>query len=90
MRDDEWVKIPEVSPVDTVTRPAHYHQGDIDVIAFLEQFFPERKFTVAEGFFIGNILKYTCRYREKNGIEDLVKAQDYLERLMDHERRIET
>lgn len=28
-------------------------------------------------FFQGNILKYLCRYRHKNGIEDLEKARHY-------------
>ena len=67
---------------ENITRPSHYHKGGIDVIGFLEQHFTDRKYTVAEGFFIGNIIKYTCRYKEKNGMDDLIKAQDYLERLM--------
>lgn len=64
------------------TNPEHYHKGDIDVITFLQLFFPENKFNVSEGFFIGNIVKYVCRYKDKNGLEDLEKAKDYLERLM--------
>lgn len=71
-------------PVD-ITKPKHYHKGGIDVIEFLKQHFPERKYTVAEGFFIGNSLKYICRYQEKNGSEDLIKAIDYIQRLMGSE-----
>jgi len=26
----------------------------------------------------GNIIKYICRYKKKNGKEDLLKAKDYL------------
>ena len=31
------------------------------------------------GFCEGNIIKYVCRYENKNGIEDLRKARQYLE-----------
>ena len=31
----------------------------------------------------GNIIKYTTRYKFKNGIEDLKKAQWYLDKLIE-------
>ena len=31
-----------------------------------------------EAFCIGNVIKYLWRYKMKNGIEDLMKAQTYL------------
>jgi len=70
---------------DKVEKPYHYHKGSIDVIEFLERHFPDRMFTVAEGFAIGNALKYICRYKEKNGLEDLKKAEGYLKRLQGYE-----
>ncbi|WP_147536079.1 DUF3310 domain-containing protein [Bacillus marasmi] len=70
---------------DKIEKPLHYHKGDIDVIEFIERYFPDRKFTVAEGFAIGNALKYICRYKEKNGLEDLQKAEGYLKRLQGYE-----
>ncbi len=33
------------------------------------------------GFCEGNVIKYVCRYKMKNGIEDLRKAKHYLELL---------
>jgi hypothetical protein len=33
----------------------------------------------------GNVIKYVCRYKEKNGIQDLKKAIHYLEILIEHE-----
>lgn len=30
----------------------------------------------------GNIIKYVCRYKKKNGKEDLLKAKSYLEELI--------
>lgn len=34
------------------------------------------------GFCEGNIIKYVTRWRKKNGIEDLMKAKTYLDRLI--------
>jgi hypothetical protein len=39
------------------------------------------------GFCDGNVLKYLLRYKKKNGIEDLRKAQWYLDRLIENEER---
>ncbi len=36
-----------------------------------------------EGALVFNVLKYTTRYSLKNGLEDLKKAQFYLEKLID-------
>ena len=35
------------------------------------------------GYLEGNIIKYVSRYKEKNGIEDLVKAAHYLDKLIE-------
>ena len=32
----------------------------------------------------GNIIKYICRHRAKNGLEDLKKAQHYLDMLIEN------
>jgi len=39
------------------------------------------------GFYEGNIVKYVCRHTRKNGLEDLIKAQFYLNRLVDIEQK---
>lgn len=36
-------------------------------------------------FWEGNIIKYVLRHRAKNGVEDLMKAQDYLSHLINLE-----
>lgn len=36
-----------------------------------------------QGFYWGNVIKYVARWKDKNGIEDLQKAKDYLERLIE-------
>lgn len=37
------------------------------------------------GFFEGNAIKYLTRWRDKGGIEDLRKAQHYIEKLIEVE-----
>lgn len=37
------------------------------------------------GYIEGNIIKYVCRYKLKNGLEDLQKAAHYLEKLIERE-----
>jgi hypothetical protein len=34
------------------------------------------------GYLEGNIIKYVTRYKEKNGVEDLIKAAHYLDKLI--------
>lgn len=35
------------------------------------------------GYLEGNIIKYVSRYKEKGGVEDLIKASHYLEKLIE-------
>jgi hypothetical protein len=35
------------------------------------------------GYLEGNVIKYVSRYKKKNGIEDLKKADHYLQKLME-------
>ena len=35
------------------------------------------------GFCEGNIIKYVLRFKEKGGVEDLLKAKHYIELLID-------
>ena len=39
------------------------------------------------GFIVGNIIKYICRYKDKNGIEDLKKAKHYIDMLIELEEK---
>lgn len=41
------------------------------------------------GFYLGNVIKYITRYRGKNGVEDLLKANTYLDRLIEFEEHEE-
>lgn len=41
------------------------------------------------GFCVGNIIKYVCRYKQKNGKEDLLKARSYIDILLELEYKNE-
>lgn len=58
---------------DPVNHPAHYTQGRIEVIDFIED--------QQLGFHEGNVVKYVARARWKGReLQDLKKAQWYLQR----------
>ena len=40
-------------------------------------------------FYAGNVLKYLLRYKDKGGVEDLKKAQHYLEKLIQMEETMQ-
>ena len=68
--------------MSNVIKPDHYHYGGMDVIGF-----GEVNYTKAElvGFYRMNILKYVHRYDKKRGLEDLKKAEFYLNKLIELE-----
>jgi hypothetical protein len=55
----------------------HYSKMKIQPIDFITQ----NQLT----FIQGNIIKYICRYKDKNGLQDLKKAQHYLNMLLEKE-----
>jgi hypothetical protein len=59
--------------------PDHYKVGGIETIDYIEAKLTGEAF---EGYLRGNVLKYVSRYSEKNGVEDLKKAEWYLQRLI--------
>lgn len=65
---------------DNVNRPSHYTQGGIECIDAIKASLSEEAY---KGYLKGNIEKYLWRYEHKsNPVEDLKKAQWYLERLI--------
>jgi hypothetical protein len=53
---------------------SHYRDMNIQPIEFI--------LANELGFCEGNIIKYTCRYKQKNGVEDLRKVIHYAEMLI--------
>ena len=67
------------SPKSTQVGGTHYSEMKIQPIDFI---------TANElGYMEGNIIKYVCRYKSKNGVEDLKKAQHYLQMLIEQEEK---
>ena len=64
---------------DMVNHPPHYNQYGIECIDAIQAATGDGY----EYYLQGNILKYLWRYRYKNGIEDLRKAQWYLNKLIE-------
>lgn len=64
---------------DNINNPKHYGQGDIECIDYIADFLSYDEYV---GYLRGNIAKYLHRWRYKNGLEDLKKAQWYLSRLI--------
>ncbi|MFY0760203.1 DUF3310 domain-containing protein [Metabacillus dongyingensis] len=60
--------------------PDHYKKGGIETFDYMgAKMTPDQM----EGYLFGNILKYVSRYQFKNGVEDLKKAEWYLEKLIE-------
>ena len=55
------------------TKPTYYGTG-FDVIDFCQKNNLD--------FMQGNVIKYVTRYKEKNGKEDLLKAREYIDRII--------
>lgn len=62
---------------DKINNPAHYTAGGIETLDYIKA-----KVKDYPSYAAGNILKYVSRYEHKNGIEDLKKAQFYLNDLI--------
>ncbi|QXG83179.1 hypothetical protein cpx_00024 [Clostridium phage cpx] len=64
--------------IEMVEHPKHYNKG-IEVWDFTDSW--------GMDFLEGNIIKYVTRYKYKNGVEDLKKAKQFIERLIEREEK---
>lgn len=71
-------KIEKYKANDTVNNPSHYNTGGIETLDYIKA-----KVKDYPSYAVGNIMKYITRYEHKNGIEDLKKAQFYLNDLIE-------
>lgn len=66
-----------------VSHPDHYQSNaGLEVIDVIEAF--TDGLTGIEATDTGNILKYACRWKKKNGIQDLEKIIWYAQHLINH------
>jgi len=67
----------EMNKKEKIEHPPHYNRG-IEMWDYAH--------SQNLSFFEGNIVKYVTRWKDKNGIEDLYKAKQYLDKLIEVER----
>lgn len=67
----------ENNPLETQVGGSHYKDLKIQPIEFIH--------ANNIGFCEANAIKYLCRWRNKNGLEDLKKARHYIELLIELE-----
>lgn len=68
---------------DMVNHPKHYiSENGLETIDVIEAFTAD--LNGIEAVCTGNVIKYICRWKNKNGLQDLEKASWYLDKLIDH------
>jgi len=60
----------------------HYASKTVQPWQAMESWMSKEAFA---GYLQGNCIKYLARYKDKNGMEDLYKAQHYLAKLIEIE-----
>lgn len=75
--------------MDNVNHPAHYKTSKgIETIDVIEAFTED--LMGIEAVCTANAIKYLCRWKKKNGVEDLKKARWYLDHLIERVEPEET
>ena len=76
-----------MSQNDMVNNPKHYlsNTKNLEVIDIIEAF--TENLQGVEATDTGNIIKYACRWKNKNGIEDLKKLRWYVNHLIEYLER---
>lgn len=70
----------KVIHVDDYIKPSYYKEGKYECIDVLNDILSD---SGLESFCRGNVIKYLWRCNSKNGLEDLIKAKYYLDKLID-------
>lgn len=73
---------------EMVNHPDHYiSETGMEVIDVMESFTFDLK--GIEAVDTSNVIKYICRWKQKNGLQDLEKAEWYLKHLINHVKKLE-
>ena len=76
---DLYKKNPDKAPYDAVENPPHYAQYKIQPIEFI--------MANGLGYCEGNVVKYISRWRMKDGVQDLEKARNYINILIEEAKK---
>ena len=77
--EKDYLEYPSVDEEDMINNPNHYNNGAIECIDAIEQSMTLEGF---RGYLKGNVQKYVWRYESKGGLQDLMKAHWYLNKLI--------
>lgn len=68
---------------DMVNHPPHYiSENGLETIDVIEAFTSDLQ--GLEAVCTANVIKYICRWKHKNGVQDLEKAKWYIDKLINH------
>jgi hypothetical protein len=90
MSSSVWKEMYSKPPLDTllVKKPhdvSHYNKGNIECIDAIKASMELNEFAA---FCKGNVIKYNWRYKDKGGVKDLYKAQDYQKWMIETEEEM--
>lgn len=71
----------EYKPKFSPFRPSYYKRHGMEAFDVMEAFVGDLK--GVDSFYWCNVVKYILRFQNKNGKQDLQKAQEYLQKLID-------
>lgn len=74
-----------ISPSDVVNHPRHYNIYPSETIDAIRSQMTSDEFL---GYCKGNIFKYISRFKFKNGLEDLKKANWYLKKMIEEQEHV--
>ena len=83
LRHEAWMKqqaMQQSDVIDMVNSPPHYTHGDIECIDAIRASLGPEGFAA---FCRGNVIKYNFRCDHKGGVQDVEKAEWYLDKLID-------
>ncbi len=81
MHDDDFIIS---GSGDVIRKPNHYAgKYGLETIEVVKNF--TDNMDGFEAFCSGNVIKYICRWKKKNGVEDLKKAKQYIDMLIHYE-----
>lgn len=83
LKEDKCVDKEEPNSEGTQKKyPSHYYINGRNTIEIIKDIVNKNAKTVQEGIDLFNVLKYLIRYRNKNKVDDLQKARNYLDWLI--------
>ena len=87
-------KVDNDSPAITTEKdninPNHYKFGDMEAMPFIDAVTEFGEFQPVETPHVKDAIKYLIRYPRKNGLEDLKKAQWFINHLIEVREKIES